>query len=98
MRSHPKIRVPSTVNPNEPYNHTMTVAVIGAGASGMVAALEAAWHGAAVTLFERNSIVGRKLLVTGGGHCNLTNAGVRGSKYAPLATTAWLDSLFACFG
>ena len=76
----------------------MTVAVIGAGASGIVASLEAAWHGAEVILFERNSIVGRKLLVTGAGHCNLTNAGVRGSKYAPLASTAWLDSLFACFG
>src|SRR5450759_3388756 len=76
----------------------MTVAVIGAGASGIVASLEAAWHGADVILFERNSIVGRKLLVTGAGHCNLTNAGVRGSKYAPLASTAWLDSLFACFG
>jgi predicted Rossmann fold flavoprotein len=63
----------------------------------MVAALEAAWHGAAVTLFERNTIVGRKLLVTGAGHCNLTNAGVQGSKYA-CTDTAWLDSLFACFG
>ena len=97
-RGFPKNLKPSTVNSNKTkYNHTMTVAVIGAGASGMVAALEAAWHGAAVTLFERNSIVGRKLLVTGAGHCNLTNAGVLGSKYA-CTNTAWLDSLFACFG
>ena len=37
------------------YNQDMTIAIIGAGASGMVAALQAAWHGAQVTLFERNS-------------------------------------------
>ena len=36
----------------------MTIAVIGAGASGMMAALQAAWNGGAVTLIERNAAVG----------------------------------------
>ncbi len=49
------------------------VAVIGGGASGLVAALTAAQAGARVCLWERNERLGRKLLVTGSGRCNLTN-------------------------
>lgn len=49
------------------------VAVIGAGASGMMAAGAAASMGANVTLFERNEKPGRKLAITGKGRCNLTN-------------------------
>jgi predicted Rossmann fold flavoprotein len=75
----------------------MTVAVIGAGASGMMAALLAARRGAAVTLFERNSQVGRKLLVSGSGRCNITNAAAAAPKYA-CADPAWLDTLFSYFG
>jgi len=63
----------------------------------MAAALEAARHGAAVTLFERNAAVGRKLLVTGSGRCNITNAAAAGTKYA-CADPAWLDTLFNQFG
>jgi predicted Rossmann fold flavoprotein len=64
----------------------------------MLAALQAARHGARrVTLFERNAAVGRKLLVTGSGRCNITNAAVAGAKYA-CADPAWLDTLFTQFG
>jgi hypothetical protein len=48
-------------------------AIIGAGASGLVAAIEAARKGAKVTVFEKNSKCGRKLLATGNGRCNITN-------------------------
>ncbi len=75
----------------------MTIAVIGAGASGMVAALQAAWHGASVTLFERNPVVGRKLLVTGSGHCNITNDAVGAAKYT-CANPAWMETLLSRFG
>ena len=51
----------------------ITVAVVGGGAAGMMAALEAASRGAAVSVFERQNRVGRKLAVTGNGRCNLTN-------------------------
>jgi predicted Rossmann fold flavoprotein len=47
--------------------------VVGGGASGMMAAIVAAQHGAQVTLCERLDRVGRKLLATGNGRCNLTN-------------------------
>ncbi len=51
-----------------------TVAVIGGGASGMAAALTAAeGPGCRVVLFERQQRLGRKLLATGNGRCNLTN-------------------------
>ena len=49
------------------------VAVIGAGAAGMMAAVTAAEAGAEVTLFERNDRVGKKLRITGKGRCNVTN-------------------------
>ena len=75
----------------------MNVAVIGAGASGMAAALQAAWHGAEVTLFERNATVGRKLLVTGSGRCNITNEGAAAAKYA-CADPAWMEALLGGFG
>lgn len=52
----------------------MKVLIIGGGASGMMAALIAATDpGNAVTLLERQNRVGRKLLATGNGRCNLTN-------------------------
>ena len=49
------------------------VAVIGGGAAGIVAAIEAADHGADVTIFERNDRIGKKILATGNGKCNLSN-------------------------
>ena len=50
------------------------VAVIGGGASGMMAAGKAALGGASVILIEKNETLGKKLLITGGGRCNVTNA------------------------
>ena len=49
------------------------VGVIGAGAAGMIAAATAANRGLDVTLIERNHRVGRKILITGKGRCNITN-------------------------
>lgn len=49
------------------------VAVIGGGPAGMMAAGRAAELGRSVVLFEKNLELGRKLLLTGGGRCNLTN-------------------------
>ncbi|OGG60771.1 hypothetical protein A2765_01500 [Candidatus Kaiserbacteria bacterium RIFCSPHIGHO2_01_FULL_56_24] len=50
------------------------VAVIGGGAAGMMAAGRAAEGGARVILLEKNPGLGKKLLITGGGRCNVTNA------------------------
>ena len=60
----------------------MKVLIIGAGASGMMAALTAAEDPSnQVTLLERQSRVGRKLLATGNGRCNLTNIHADPSHY-----------------
>ncbi len=50
------------------------VAVIGGGPAGMMAAGRAAELGAKVILIEKNPTLGVKLLITGGGRCNVTNA------------------------
>ena len=49
------------------------VAVIGAGAAGMMAAVTAARLGAKVTVFEKNDRPGKKVRITGKGRCNVTN-------------------------
>ena len=49
------------------------VLVVGAGASGMMAAIQAAKNGAKVTVLEQNDRAGRKLAATGNGRCNFSN-------------------------
>ncbi len=51
------------------------VIVIGGGAAGMLAARRAAEQGARVTLLEKNDRLGMKILISGGGKCNLTHDG-----------------------
>lgn len=58
------------------------VAIIGAGAAGMAAAVSAAKNGVAVTVFERNAIVGKKLLLTGNGRCNFSNMQVCSDNFS----------------
>ncbi len=50
------------------------IIVIGGGASGMMAAGTAAECGKNVMLIEQNKVLGKKLLITGKGRCNITNA------------------------
>ena len=47
--------------------------VVGAGAAGLMCAIEAARRGRRVVLLEHNPQIGRKILVSGGGRCNFTN-------------------------
>lgn len=49
------------------------VLVVGAGSSGLMAAINAASQGARVLLLEKNKRPGHKLLLSGGGRCNVTN-------------------------
>lgn len=52
----------------------LKVIVVGAGPAGMMAAIQAARNGADVTLIEKNNRPGRKIMITGKGRCNITNA------------------------
>ena len=49
------------------------IIIVGAGASGLMAAIKAAAIGAAVTVLEQNDRPGRKICATGNGRCNMTN-------------------------
>lgn len=51
-----------------------TIAVIGGGAAGMMAALRAADGKSRVTIYEKNEKLGKKVYITGKGRCNVTNA------------------------
>lgn len=62
-------------------NTSYDIAIIGAGPAGMMAAITAAQEGARVALIDRNAHLGRKLLATGSGRCNLTNAQLSIDRY-----------------
>ncbi|MDE5548819.1 MAG: aminoacetone oxidase family FAD-binding enzyme [Clostridia bacterium] len=59
----------------------MKILIICGGASGMLCALKSAEKGADVTVVERNERVGKKLLATGNGKCNLSNLGITKDAY-----------------
>lgn len=57
------------------------VLIIGGGASGLTAAIAAASQGAEVTVIEHMDRVGKKILSTGNGRCNMTNLSVKPEDY-----------------
>ena len=57
------------------------VIIIGGGASGLAAGIAAAMEGAQVTILEHMDRVGKKILSTGNGRCNMTNLSVREEHY-----------------
>src|SRR5437764_10073623 len=52
---------------------TFDVIVLGAGAAGLMCALEAGKRGRKVAVLERAERIGKKILISGGGRCNFTN-------------------------
>jgi predicted Rossmann fold flavoprotein len=68
MSNHPP---EASRNPMPP----LRIVVAGGGAAGMIAAWRAAGLGHAVTLLEANERLGTKILISGGGKCNITHAG-----------------------
>lgn len=73
------------------------VVVVGGGAAGLMAAIAAAEAGRQVLLLEKNAALGRKILVSGNGRCNVTNSGARVENYHG-ENTRFLHGLFARFG
>ena len=62
------------------------IIVIGGGAAGMIAAIAAAKEGCAVSLYEKNEKLGKKIFITGKGRCNVTNAGDMDELFAAVIT------------
>ncbi len=57
------------------------IVIIGGGASGLVAGIVAARRGFKVVLYEKNTKVGRKILATGNGRCNISNKNISVQNY-----------------
>jgi predicted Rossmann fold flavoprotein len=57
----------------ESTNESFDVLVIGAGAAGLLCAIEAGKHGRRVAVLEHAERAGKKILISGGGRCNFTN-------------------------
>ncbi|HEY3298339.1 MAG TPA: aminoacetone oxidase family FAD-binding enzyme, partial [Armatimonadota bacterium] len=72
------------------------VAIIGAGPAGMLAAITAGRNGKRVALIEKNPQPGRKLLATGNGRCNLTNASISVDRYHG-ATPEFIEAVLSQF-
>lgn len=60
----------------ESFMKKYDIAIVGGGASGLMAALSAEKKGAKVVVLERNPRVGKKILATGNGRCNYTNTNI----------------------
>lgn len=73
------------------------IAVVGGGAAGMMAAIQAARMGAEVTVYEQNDRVGKKILSTGNGKCNFTNE-LMGADYYYGSGKALVDTIYKSFG
>ena len=58
-----------------------SILIIGGGASGLICALQLAKRGKNVRVLEKNPRVGKKLLATGNGKCNLTNLNLTADDY-----------------
>lgn len=72
------------------------IGVIGGGASGMMAAITAARDGAKVTLLESGERVGKKILATGNGKCNLGNLNLSAKDYYG-ASKEWIAQCLSRF-
>ncbi len=57
------------------------IAIIGGGATGLIAAVCLARAGKNVEIFEQNSKLGKKILISGNGHCNISNTNLSSQNY-----------------
>ena len=64
-----------------PLNEQVDVVVVGGGAAGLMCALTAGQRGRRVRVLEHANRVGKKILMSGGGRCNFTNAGTTAANF-----------------
>lgn len=74
------------------------IGVIGGGAAGMLAAIYAARAGAAVTILEKRDSLGKKIMVTGNGKCNLSNLSFCSTRDYNCSDKEKLSFVFGQFG
>lgn len=69
----------------------MKIGIIGAGASGLIAAITAATTGGNVTLIEKKDRICKKILATGNGKCNFTNKSMNATDFLSQSTSIYRD-------
>ena len=75
---------------------TYELAIIGAGPAGLMAAITASQKCRDIILLEKNEFIGRKVLATGNGRCNLTNKNISSDNYHG-ASAAFIESILRKF-
>ena len=86
-------------------SNKLNIAVIGGGASGLFAAIAAKNENTDVTIYEKEKRVGRKILATGNGRCNMTNTTASYNDYhsldikfiCPTIERFWVDKTLDFF-
>jgi predicted Rossmann fold flavoprotein len=66
---------------HNPSQHHYDVIILGAGAAGLMCAIEAGRRGRRVAVLERAERIGKKILISGGGRCNFTNLHCRPENF-----------------
>ncbi len=77
-------------------NFSIDIIIIGAGAAGLMCAIEASKRGRAVIVLEHNSSVGKKIRISGGGRCNFTNLHTKADNYLS-SNPHFSKSALACY-
>lgn len=72
---------------------SLPVVVIGAGAAGLMAAIHAAGRGRRVLLLERTKDGGRKILISGGGRCNVLPSALDPARYVTASSPATMRNI-----
>ncbi len=70
-----------SVHMNAAAGHNFDVIILGAGAAGLMTAIEAGRRGRRVAVLERSDRAGKKILISGGGRCNFTNVHTRPDNF-----------------
>jgi len=82
-------------------NHTnkkkYTIAIIGGGASGLFTSILLAQKNHSVTIFEKNNRIGKKLLATGNGRCNVTNENIHINHFYSHSNTELIKPILENF-
>src|SRR5687767_13211888 len=71
----------------------LPIIVVGAGAAGLLAAIFAARPGRRVVLLERTKDGGRKILISGGGRCNILPSELDPSRYVTASSPATMRNI-----
>ncbi len=75
----------------------MKLAIVGGGAAGLMAAATACKNGVEIDLYEKNDKIGKKILVSGNGHCNI-NIDITGNEYFGDNAPYFVDYALKQFG